>query len=153
MKGWQNNKHKGKGVILVCMDDTAALSKQKDEQSSKKGIAKCVIAIAASLLFFNLIPPAMSTQVRLVTVLIGFVMLALLFYGIVKLILLASGLQNRLRPLQRRAIILLGVCLPLLLIMLQSIGQLTLRDTLTMSGVFAVGVFYVLRLGRNNVSS
>jgi hypothetical protein len=130
------------------MEDSATQIAQKGEQSNKKGIARFCIAIAVSLLFFSLVPPAAPSALRLVTVLIGFVMLGLLLYGLLKLILVASGMQIRLRPLQRRAILLLGVCLPLLLIMLQSIGQLTIRDTLTLGGVFVVGIFYVLRIGR-----
>ncbi len=129
------------------MDDTAAQTGQKDEPNTKKGTLRIIGAIAASFVFFNLVSP---TAVPLVMLVVGFVMLGLLFYGVLKLVLLITGLQTKLRPMQRRAIVLLGVFLPLLLIMLQSLGQLTIRDVLTLGGLFVVGVFYILRLGKTS---
>jgi len=128
------------------MDDTTAQTGQKDESNTKKGTLRIIGAIAASLIFFNLVSP---NAVPLVMLVVGFVMLGLLFYGVMKLVLMVTGIQTKVRPMQRRAIVLLGVFLPLLLIMLQSLGQLTIRDVLTLGGLFAVGVFYILRLGKS----
>lgn len=126
-------------------EGAATVRGQGTDPAFKKQLIKVCAAIAVSLLFFSLVPP---TSIPLVMLVVGFIMLGMLLYGIFKLILLVTGLQERLKPLQRRSILLLGVCLPLLLIMLQSLGQLTMRDTLTLSGLFIVGVFYVLHLGR-----
>jgi len=112
---------------------------------ARKGTLRLVGAVAISILFFCLVSP---TAIPLVMLIAGFVMLGVLLYGIVKLVLVASGLQTRLRPMQRRGVVLLAICLPLLLIMLQSIGQLTIRDTLTLGGLLVVGVFYILRFGK-----
>jgi hypothetical protein len=131
------------------MDDTFTPSADKSKQSSKKAVLRISAAIAASLLFFTLVSP---TAVPLVMLIVGFIMLGILLYGVLKLIIVASGLQTRLRPIQRRAIVLLGVCFPLIIIMLQSIGQLTIRDTLTLGGLFMVGAFYIFWLGRGTRS-
>lgn len=127
------------------MDDTDAPTQQEGERSNRKAALKYIITITVSLLFFSLVSP---TAVPLVMLIVGFVMLGALFYAIWQLLLLASGLTPKLTTVQRRVIIVLGVFLPLLLIMLQSLGQLTVRDVLTLSGVFVVGAFYILQLNR-----
>lgn len=130
------------------MDEELAQSVTKHENGASYDVKKSTVRLSAlaviCILFFILVPP---TAVPLVMLVIGFVMLGLLMYALIKLILVLTGLQVRLRPLQRRSVMLLGVCLPLVLLMLQSLGQLTLRDALTLGGLFVIGVFYVLRLG------
>ncbi len=111
----------------------------------RRAALKPAIAVLAGLLFFSFVSP---TAVPLVMLVVGFIMLGVLLYGSLKILLLITGLNERLRVSRRRAIVLLGVCLPLLLIMLQSIGQLTIRDIVTLGGLFVVGVFYILRFER-----
>jgi hypothetical protein len=124
--------------------DTGA-TEQKPVTEAKRGISRLVMIIAGCILFYLVIPP---TSIPLVMLIVGFIVMGVLAYSVMKLVLVLTGLQARLRPMQRRAIMLLAVCLPLLLLMMQSLGQLTIRDTLTLGGLFVVGVFYILRVGR-----
>jgi hypothetical protein len=102
----------------------------------------------ASVLFFVLTAPSGRPSIRL---LLGFVMLALLLASIYNVLLRVSGLYSRLSSRQLRAVWLIGVILPLLLLMLQSTGQLTVRDTVTLGALFGLGLFYAgrLRQGRS----
>jgi hypothetical protein len=101
-----------------------------------------------SFLFFILTDPKSISSPVLI---FGFVMLGLSLYCILRLILLMTGLQTRLPKAYRRGLLLSGTLLPVLLLMLQSIGQLTLRDILTLGGLFAIGIFYIGHVGRTSL--
>jgi hypothetical protein len=47
---------------------------------------------------------------------------------------------------KRRAIVLVGATIPTLLLVLQSIGQLTIRDVLTLGAIIALSYVYISRL-------
>jgi hypothetical protein len=108
-----------------------------------------LIVIAIGVLFFSLTGPRTMPSIILIA---GFVVLAATIYSVLKLLLLVSGLQRRLRPSHMRGIVIAGTALPVLLLALQSIGQLTVRDFLAMSGLFVVGMFYVSRFSRRAAS-
>ena len=99
-----------------------------------------IAAVLVSLLFFGLTSPNTQPSVLLI---VGSLGLLMLLYGVSSLILFMTGLGSRLSKGMRRGVILLFAVLPTLLLMLQSIGQLTVRDVLILSGLFVIGLFYV----------
>ncbi len=98
--------------------------------------------IAAGLLFFVLTTPRSVPSLFLI---VGFVVLGGMIFSATRLFLMISGLDRRLPLRQRRSLLLTLTALPVLLLGMQSIGQLTVRDILTMTGLFLIGVFYVNR--------
>lgn len=98
--------------------------------------------LLAGGLFFAMTNPRNVPSIVLVA---GFGLLFAVFYVALRL---GTGLisRNRLLTRQRRQLLIwLGAALPTLLLLLQSIGQLTLKDILTLLILFAVGYFYVAR--------
>jgi hypothetical protein len=69
----------------------------------------------------------------------------LLFMGLFSMALYIFGTRKRIED--RRQIKLAALCasLPILLLVLQSIGQLTLRDVITVGILFVLSYFYILR--------
>ncbi|HJQ07852.1 MAG TPA: hypothetical protein VJ836_00035 [Candidatus Saccharimonadales bacterium] len=59
-----------------------------------------------------------------------------------------AGLFQKVGVSRRKSVRLgvLGSLLPVMLLILQSIGQLTLRDLLTMAALFCIGYFYFSRI-------
>jgi hypothetical protein len=100
--------------------------------------------VGAGLLFFATTTPKSVPSVWLVA---GFVVVGAMLYAVLRLILIHTGLEKRLPAPYRRGIYLCGALLPVLLLMMQSIGQLTIRDILTLGGLFLLGAFYVARSG------
>jgi hypothetical protein len=54
-------------------------------------------------------------------------------------------LKERLRPLEYNGLVIGVAALPVILMALQSIGQLTIRDTITLAIIFVAGYFYISR--------
>jgi hypothetical protein len=108
-----------------------------------------ITIIAVCLLFFGFTTPKSVPSVMLI---VGFLMLAALIYSFLKLVFIISGLNARMPSVYSRGIMLAGTLIPVLLLMLQSIGQLTVRDVLTLSGLFIIGIFYVGRVRRSGAS-
>jgi hypothetical protein len=102
-----------------------------------------VAAILVSLLFFGLTSPHTQPSVLLI---VGALALLILLSSVSNLILIMTGLRSRLTRGMRRGVIVLFALLPTLLLMLQSIGQLTVRDVLILSGLFIIGLFYAIRM-------
>lgn len=75
-------------------------------------------------------------------------MLASLLFGLWRVVLVGLGLDQRLSTGVRRAVLGVGTGLPVLLIMLQSIGQLGPRDILTLSLLCVIGFFYLYHVLR-----
>ena len=104
--------------------------------------------VCASLItigFFSLTNPKTMPSFIL---LVSFVILAGFFYILGLWGLDMSRLGIKLSPSYRRSVILTLTILPTLLLILQSIGQLTARDIITMGGLCIVGVFYIGRMFR-----
>ncbi|HEX8226246.1 MAG TPA: hypothetical protein VF572_00065 [Candidatus Saccharimonadales bacterium] len=110
-----------------------------------KRILFSIAAILTSVAYFSLTTPR---SVQSVLLIVGFILLGLTLYGILTIILTVTGLHGRLSVRNRRSILITGTVFPVLLLMLQSIGQLTVRDILTLSGVFLIGIFYTGRMRR-----
>jgi hypothetical protein len=75
----------------------------------------------------------------------GFFILFGIFYSALRLLGRSMGFKERLKPVQYNGLILGCAALPVMLLALQSIGQLTVRDTVTLVIIFAAGYFYVSR--------
>lgn len=99
--------------------------------------------VVVGLLFFMLTSPRAIPSVMLIT---GFVVLAAILYCCSKLLLILTGLNRKMTMVTAKGVVLVCVLLPVLLIVLQSIGQLTVRDILTLGGLVLVGIFYVSRV-------
>lgn len=102
-----------------------------------------IVAVCLCLLFFMITAPKSVPSIMLI---IGFVVLAVLFWNLLKIVFITTGLQVHMPAKRRRAVLLIATSLPILLLILQSIGQLTLRDVLTIGGVCIIGAFYVGRV-------
>ncbi|HEX8183082.1 MAG TPA: hypothetical protein VF575_05815 [Candidatus Saccharimonadales bacterium] len=104
-----------------------------------------VAMIAGSLAFFAFTTPKSAPSVMLI---VGFIVLALLLYSLIKLLLVTTGLYDRLPRIYARSIIMTCTVFPVMLLVMQSIGQLTIRDILTLAGLFVIGGFYAIRVRR-----
>ncbi len=104
-----------------------------------------LVGVVASLAFFGLTSPKSLPPPMLI---VGFVVLGTLLYCVLRLLLLVTGLHTKLPAAYQRGLLLAGTILPVILLVMQSIGQLTMRDVLTLVGLFCIGVFYVGRVRR-----
>ncbi len=102
--------------------------------------------IAGCLLYFCLMTPRSAPSIMLF---VGFVVLGLLIRSVLRLVCIVTGLDSRMSTTYRRGILTGGTIVIVLLLMLQSIGQLTIRDVLTLGGLFVLGMFYVGRTGKS----
>ena len=102
-----------------------------------------VAIIVAGACFFGLTSPR---ELALPLLLVSFVVVGAMLYSAVRLVLVATSLNSRLTSLQSRAVTGTLVVLPVLLLMLQSIGQLTIRDVVTLCLLFGIGFFYFERI-------
>jgi hypothetical protein len=102
-----------------------------------------VVLSLVAVAFFCVTMPQNVPSVLLIA---GFLVLGILFYSVLKLLLISLGLERRLSTGHKRIIVATGVVLPLILLSLQSVGQLTLRDFLTLLGICLLGGFYISRL-------
>jgi len=93
--------------------------------------------LALLIMFFGLDP----NKIPSFALVLPFILLfALLFVGIAYLLELRG-----IGPKKRAKIAALCASLPILLLVLQSIGQLTVRDVLTMALLFVLSYFYISR--------
>jgi hypothetical protein len=72
---------------------------------------------------------------------IPFVLLAISAYLGISLLLSMRDMPQK----RRQSIAIIATGLPILLLVLQSIGQLTVRDVITTSAVFLLSYFYISR--------
>jgi hypothetical protein len=101
------------------------------------------LMIVLPAVFFAVTTPGPRPSILLI---VGFVALDIMLSGAYLLLMHLTGLAVKLPPAVRRSIYMLAVVMPVLLLMLQSLGQLTIRDTVTLAGLFILGIFYVGRL-------
>jgi phosphatidylglycerophosphate synthase len=100
------------------------------------------VFILVGLVLFTLTNPQHVAPAVLV---VGFFVLFGIFYSALRLVGRKKGLKERLRPLQYNGLMIGAAALPVMLLALQSIGQLTIRDTITLIVIFVAGYFYVSR--------
>jgi hypothetical protein len=102
-------------------------------------LALCLCAVT----FFAVTNPKNVPPIVLVA---GFVLLLGIWYCLLRLAMRLSGAQERLTGGQYNGLLLGLTIVPIMLLALQSIGQLTARDVVTLSVLFAAGYFYVSRM-------
>lgn len=103
-------------------------------------LAFCLVA---GLIFFAVTNPRDLPPVLLM---FGFAIILGVLYSGLRLAGRALGVQDKLRPGQYKGLIFCGTVLPVLLLALQSLGQLTVRDVVTLILLFAIGFFYLSRI-------
>lgn len=103
-------------------------------------LAACAVAGG---LFFTLTDPKTIAPGIFI---IAFVILAVALNAVLRLVGRLSGLRTRLKKVRYNGLLVGGTVLPVMLLALQSIGQLTVRDTLTLIVLFVAGYFYLSRL-------
>src|SRR3712207_4195191 len=99
-------------------------------------LALLLVLLAVGLLFFTLTNP---NSVPLVFLVFGFLILAAIIYCTLRLIGKTTGLSNRVGAQKYSGLLIGGTVLPVALLALQSIGQLTLRDAVTLLILFVAG--------------
>lgn len=110
-------------------------------------LAKIAVPWAATLILLLLSNP---TRLPSAVLILPFILLFVSIYMTVKevLHLLRGGEQNKvvgMRAHRPRLIAGLIACFPVLLLVLQSIGQLTAWDVLTVVALFVITYFYITR--------
>jgi len=106
-------------------------------------LAVLVTAVVAATLFFSAMNPRNSAPIVLVA---AFILLLVISYCGVRLTARVLKLDRRLRPVPYNGLVVSLSLLPVMLLALQSIGQLTPRDVITLIILFLAGYFYVTRL-------
>lgn len=76
----------------------------------------------------------------------------LLLFIVLSLIIAFVAGKSGLSPNKRLRIGLIGSGIPVLLLVLQSLGQLTFRDTLAIFALFGIAYFYIARFGIQTAS-
>ena len=102
-----------------------------------------LILMAVAILFFATTNPA---NVPPVVFMIGFGLLLAIMYLVVRLLARVFRLRERLSPSKYGSLVFTATVLPVLLIAMQSLGQLSLRDVITLALLFGIGFFYASRL-------
>jgi hypothetical protein len=106
-------------------------------------LAALPLLIIVGLLFFASTNPANLPPAALM---VGFLFLAGVMYCLVRLVTRLSGLQDRLSKGKYNALLVTMTALPVILVAMQSIGQLTVRDAVTIGVLFLVFGFYISRM-------
>lgn len=106
-----------------------------------------VAAISSIILLLILL----NTDPQRLPAVVLIVPFALLFIALAAIIYVASGYLGLSRSVRFRAG-MVGASAPVVIMVLQSLGQLTPRDTLVIFALFALVYFYMSRLGMKTVS-
>lgn len=101
-----------------------------------------LICMIAGLAFFMLTDPGRLAPVMLM---VGYALLAGVLYSAIRLTGRLSGLQSRFGGERYKLLLIAATALPLILLAMQSLGQLTIRDTVTIVILFAAGCLYISR--------
>jgi hypothetical protein len=143
----KGTKNRDKGITLAPGNFYMSTENEenKNTEKNRSGLNPVVYiaTILISLVFFGTTSPQTQPSVLLI---VGFLALLMFLASVSSLILFITGLRSRLPKGVRRGVILLSALLPTLMLMLQSVGQLTVRDVLIMTGLFVIGLFYIHRM-------
>ena len=101
-----------------------------------------IVSLGLGMLFFSLTDPQGLPPAMLVA---GFIIIAAALYSGIRLLVKGLGLHGRLSSIQRNGLELGVTMVAIVLLALQSIGQLSLRDTITLVVLYLLGYFYVSR--------
>lgn len=105
-------------------------------------VGALVLLMVVGIGFFAFTNPATLPPATLM--LAFFIMFGVLYFAC-KLTLGAIGVKDKLSPGLYTGVLLGGAALPVLLLALQSLGQLTPRDTITLAVLYVAGYFYLSR--------
>lgn len=125
-------------IVLMYM-----VEKLRNLRNGPEGLALLVLFIVAAVFFASTNPGRVSPVVCM----IGFGLLLGMVYCVVRLLARVCRLKDRLTPMQYTGYVFGATVLPVLLLALQSLGQLTWRDAATLLLIFGVGYFYMSRVG------
>lgn len=109
----------------------------------KKALFFAAACFVTLLILFFITDP---NKVPSFVLVLPFLLLFLVIFLLISHILEKKGLPDR----KRLKIAALGAGMPLVLLVLQSIGQLTVKDVLVLSVLFVLSYFYIVR---NNLPS
>jgi phosphate/sulfate permease len=107
-----------------------------------EGYALLALTVTAAIFFASTDPARVPPAVFM----IGFGLLLGIVYCAVRLISRLGNLKTRLTPAQYTGFVFSATAVPVLLIALQSLGQLTGRDAVTLLVIFGIGYFYISRM-------
>lgn len=96
----------------------------------------------AGLIFFMATDPGKLPPIMLM---VGFAILGGIIYSGLRLAGRLSGLQERFGRERYGLLLFAATALPVILIAMQSLGQLTARDTVTFAVLFLAGCLYISR--------
>lgn len=106
-------------------------------------LAALPLLILIGLAFFAATDPSKLPPAALI---LGFAILTGILYCIVRLIARAAGLRTKMTKVQYDGLLAGATVLPILLLALQSLGQLTVRDSITLAVLAIAAYFYMSRL-------
>jgi fructose-specific phosphotransferase system IIC component len=105
----------------------------------KKPYAIVSLCLLALLVIFFTSNPLTAPSLILV---LPFVLLGIIVYSGLSLLLS----YNNMAPAKARRVAILATGLPMIVLVLQSLGQLTVRDVVSISVVFVLAYFYISRM-------
>lgn len=107
----------------------------------KRDLLRALVCGTILLVIFFTLDPAKTPSFVLI---IPFLLMFFLLFSIARKGLDMAGYSG----LTGKKLAVLGASMPVLLLVLQSVGQLTVRDVLVVSILFCVAWFYILRAAR-----
>ncbi len=136
-------------MLYIVMDSQSADNNPKTVVYRRHMLSVAVV-LGLAVAFFSLTNP---TKMPAALFIMAFVLLFVVIYGLVTVLVYVAGVvlgtlgQERLRP-RVRIIKLTSAAIITVLLGLSSIGQLTVKDILTLGIFFGLLYFYVTRLAR-----
>ncbi|OGL29625.1 hypothetical protein A3D14_01275 [Candidatus Saccharibacteria bacterium RIFCSPHIGHO2_02_FULL_47_12] len=107
-------------------------------------LLKIAVLYGGLLIFLMSTDP---TKLSLPLLLIPFIWIGLCLYVLIKQVLgHISGRFRRISKKRKTSIAFTLAAVPVCMLLLRSIGQLTIRDVLILAGLIAIGTFYVGRV-------
>lgn len=106
-------------------------------------LAALLLFIAVGLVFFASTDPKNLPPAALI---FGFIILTGIMYCAARLVARLSGLRARVSKGQYSGILTGATVLPVAVLALQSLGQLTLRDVITLGVLSVAGYLYISRM-------
>jgi hypothetical protein len=101
------------------------------------------VAATCSIILLLILLSTDPQKLPSVTLILPFILLFIALTSVMSFIMGVYGMSRRIRL----KICFVGASTPVLLLVLQSLGQLTMRDTLVIFALFGVTYFYMSRLG------
>ncbi len=113
-------------------------------KSNPETLGLAAVLVVSGCFFALTSPESLSSPILVA----GFIIIYAAVYLTIRLVLRITGLSGALSPPAQLIICAGGAGLAVVFLAMQSIGQLTLRDVITISILFGAGSFYFLRARR-----